>query len=352
MDELLKTLISDQKKVSDLYKPGRYWWKKSLATIKELEKHGLNEFRSSLGKNAAGNSFTDYVPVDGRALVETSSIQNRLGLAILNHTPLKKLFDFQVHTTRNYLKRLLELEKTHLAFFKPERLYELTKNYKIENSVNFGCDSVTEFKGKTYSTHYLDLLDEIDFVEKNATLKDSYSFLEIGPGFGANIHLIEQNYPNLRKFIAVDIVPNVWVATEYLRNIYGQNVKDYLITREMKEIKFKDDNSLEIFVVPAWQIEKIASPIDRFWNSHSFVEMPHETVSNYGEKFVKLRTSKSVYTFISYDNFDLNTTFHPDQIPDHFPNVKFQKLIHPALRDDASKDYYFYLGRINNNKNS
>jgi len=93
-------------------------------------------------------------------------------------------------------------------------------------------------------------LDILDFVEKNSSLKGMHSLLEIGPGFGVNIHLIEQNYPEIRKFVAVDVVPNICVATEYLRNIYSDSVQDYLATREMNEIKFKDDQSLEIFIIP------------------------------------------------------------------------------------------------------
>ncbi len=196
-------------------------------------------------------------PVDARRIIETFHITNKLGMAILNHTPLKKLFDFQVNLTRTYHNKLIDFEKNRLAFTKFDRLSELIKNYHVENSINFGCDNITKFKDKNYSTIYLEILDILDFVERNSTLKGVHSLLEIGPGFGTNIHLIEQNYPEIRKFIAVDIVPNIWVATEYLRSIYGDSVKDYLATREMKEIKFKDDRSLEIFVIPSWLIEKI-----------------------------------------------------------------------------------------------
>lgn len=274
MDKLLKLLISDQKNTDDIYKPGPYWLKKSLVAVKELEKMGLNDFRSSTDNNTAATSFGDNTPVDGRRLLDKSSLQNKVGLAILNHTPLKRLFEWQVNTTKQHLNRLLDLEKTYLTLFKADRLTELTQKYKIEDSVNFGCDRILVFKGQNYSIYYLNLLAQLDFVEMNSTLKGCHSFLEIGPGFGANIHLIEQNYPEIRKFIVIDIVPNVWVVTNYLRSLYGDCVKDYLTTKEMKEIKFKDDTSLEIFVIPNWEIEKISSSIDCFWNANSFVEMP------------------------------------------------------------------------------
>ena len=342
--KLLKALISDQKDTSNIYKPGPYWWRKTLSAVRELEKNGLSNFRSSNDVNTAATAFGDNTPIDARRIIETSSIQNKLGLAILNHTPLKKLFDFQVNLTRSYYNKLINFEKNRLVLTKTDRLSELIKNYKINNSINFGCDKISKFKEKEYSTYYLQILDILDFVEKNSTLKGLHSLLEIGPGFGANIHLIEQNYPEIRKFIAVDIVPNVWVVTEYLKSIYGDRVKDYLATQEMKEIKFKDDTSLEIFVIPTWQIEKISSPIDCFWNSNSFVEMTPNILENYAKNLARIRTNRTVYNFISYDKFDLKTTFHPDLIPDYFKNVKFQKSRHPSLVKEEHENY-FYCGK-------
>lgn len=343
-NKLLQALISNQKNTSNIYKPGPYWRKKTLSSVKELEKNGLSNFRSSNDVNTAATSFGDNTPIDARRIVETSSIQNKLGLAILNHSPLKKLFDFQVNLTRSYHDKLINFEKNRLALTKTDRLSELIKNYKINNSINFGCDKISKFKENDYSTYYLEILNILDFVENNSTLKGFNSLLEIGPGFGANIHLIEQNYPELRKFIAVDIVPNVWVASEYLKSIYGDKVKDYLETKEMKEIKFKDDMSLEIFVIPTWEIEKISSHIDCFWNSNSFVEMTPNILENYAKNLTRIKTNRTVYNFISYDGFDLKTTFHPDLIPGYFKNVKFQKSRHLSLSPECREDY-FYCGK-------
>jgi putative sugar O-methyltransferase len=343
-NELLQAIISDQKNVADIYKPGKYWQKKSRAAIRELKNNGLDDFRSSNDINTAATSFGDNTPIDARRIIETSSIKNKLGLAILNHTSLKMIFDFQVKMTRSYHDRLMDFEKNRLATSKPDRMSELIKKYKIENDINFGCDRISRFDDKNYSTYYLEILDLLDITEKKSTLKEINSFLEIGAGFGTNIHLIEQNFPNIRKFIVVDIVPNVWVATEYLRSMYGDCVKDYTVTREMKEIKFKEDTSLEIFVIPTWEIEKICSSVDCFWNSNSFTEMTPEIVKNYAKNLARIRTSKTTYNFISYDKFDLETTFHPDLIPKLFKDVEFQKFQHPSFVKNEQKNY-FYIGK-------
>jgi|TARA_B110000495_G_C23015333_1_gene601204 putative sugar O-methyltransferase len=346
MNKLLQRLISDQKNIDPKYKPGPFWEKWSKLAVKELEENGLTEFRSSiLSTNNSGTLYSDATAVDGRKLVDMTSIKNKLGLIILNHTPLKKLFEFQVNLTKGYLTRVIELEKNVIEFLKKDRLTELIENYKIDNSINFGCDRISVFRNNQYSTHYLNSLDILDFVEGKNSLKECKTFLEIGPGFGANIHLIEQNYSKIRKYIAIDIVPNVWVLTEYLRSLYGDAVKDYLQTSEMNEIKFKDDDSLEIFVIPTWQIEKISSHIDCFWNAHSFVEMPSDVVLNYANQMKKISKKNSTYVFISYDQQDLKATFDSDKIPSYFIDVKFQKLKHPWLHY-VERQNYFYLGKL------
>ena len=344
-NKLLDVLLTDQKNVADIYKPGPYWLKKSLSAIREIKKNGIDNLRSSTDINSAASSYGDNTVIDARTILETTSLQNRLGLAILNHTPLKRLFDFQVDTTRNLLKTVLRLEKNELALSNPERLSELIEKYKLENSINLGCDRISTFKNKDYSKAYLECLDLIDIIEKKKTLKECNSFLEIGPGFGANIHLIEQNFSNIRKFIVIDIVPNVWVVTEYLRKLYGESVKDYLLTRKLKEIKFKDDTSLEIFVIPPWEIVKIISPIDCFWNANSFVEMSPKIVMNYAEEIKRIGTKKSLYNFITYDEFDPKTTFLPDKIQEYFIDIKFEKFKHITLQN-SDRENYFYIGKI------
>lgn len=337
--DLLNILLSDQKKVRDIYKPGKYWEKKSLSAVREFRNNGITDFRSSNGNNTVGAAFGDGKIIDGRRIIETTSLSNRIGLFIINHTPLKKLFEWQVNRTKEFYNELMNHNKDYLARLKPQRFSELIKKWKINNSINFGCDSISKFEQKEYSTHYLCLLDTIDNVENISSLKQIHSMIEIGPGFGANLHLIEQNYPNIRKFILIDIVPNLCVVTEYLKSIYKDSVISYLSTRKMHEIKFKDDESLEIFIIPPWEIEKISSQIEVFWNSNSFVEMNVEIIKNYAKNFARIGTKNSIYIFTSYDNFDVNTTLHPDLIPELFPDINFNKSKQPVIFSESREDY-------------
>ena len=51
------------------------------------------------------------------------------------------------------------------------------------------------------------------------------SYFEIGGGFGANIHFLITNYPNIKKIIYLDAVPNIYVGTEYLKFHYKNKGK-------------------------------------------------------------------------------------------------------------------------------
>jgi len=115
--------------------------------------------------------------------------------------------------------------------------------------------------------------------------------------------------------VYLDIPPNLYIGTQYLRSFYGDAVKDYNELRTKTKISFKDDDSLEIFCIASWQIENLRCEIDWFHNSNSFVEMPKNIVENYG-KFVKILMSKnSRISLVSYSNFDPATTYDPAELP-------------------------------------
>ena len=105
--------------------------------------------------------------------------------------------------------------------------------------------------------------------------------MEIGGGFGANIHLLLENFKNIKKIFYIDIVPNLFVGTEYLRGLFGKSVKDYSTTRNQSEISFEKNNILEIICIPPWEMKKISSKVESFHNAASFQEMSFEQVENY-----------------------------------------------------------------------
>ncbi|MCX6227018.1 MAG: putative sugar O-methyltransferase, partial [Bacteroidia bacterium] len=164
----------------------------------------------------------------------------------------------------------------------------------------------------------------------------------IGGGFGINIHLLIENYPKIRKVIYLDIPPNLYVGTQYLKAFYGEAVYDYRMLRKLQEIKFSDTDDLEIFCITPWQIERLQSQVDIFMNSHSFVEMPKEIVSNYARHFMSFPGSeKAEIVLITYDNFDLTTTLDPAFLPQFFPGREFLFFKSDHLMEPSRKNLFY-----------
>ncbi|KKL50990.1 hypothetical protein LCGC14_2299960, partial [marine sediment metagenome] len=163
-----------------------------------------------------------------------------------------------------------------------------------------------------------------------------------GGGFGANIHLLLENYKNIRKVLYLDIPPNLYVGTQYLKAFYGDAVVDFRSLRNRDSIKFSSNDELEIFCIAPWQIERIYDPVDIFINSRSFVEMPKDTVKNYIDNFRRLPKSKdSAIALITYEDRDPNTLFHPDEWLKFFKARKFDCFDTNTLLDSSRRNFYF-----------
>jgi len=162
------------------------------------------------------------------------------------------------------------------------------------------------------------MADRIDKLSKSFNFKVTKSFFEIGGGFGANIHFLVTNFYNIKKILYLDTVPNIYVGTSYLKQHFGNNVKDYLELKNLNKISFSKNNELEILCIPPWLIEKVDAEIDHFHNAASFVEMPKIVIKNY-VNFIKKFKIKEI-SLLSYDNFDSKTTFNPEQLNEFFDN--------------------------------
>ena len=333
--KLLKVLIQDEKKNNQsLYSSGPYWDYKNKRTLKEIQKKGLNDFRGSSA--GIGTSFADNFVYDVR---QELNFKGSIISSFFSLPFISKIFRSQIDLTRNYMR--IYLENLAIIYRNNLSVQKLIKKYKFEETTKFGCLSKFKFLDKEYSVHYLNMAHRIENLSQYFNFEKIKNFFEIGGGFGTNIHFLLTNFSNIKKVIYLDAVPNIYVGTEYLRYHFKDKVKDYLITKNKKEISFENNDELEIICVPPWEIEKINVTIDHFHNAASFVEMPKNAVKNY-IKYVKKFNSKQI-SLISYDNFDLNTTFDPKDLSNFFDNkLKIFEKDH-LINDFKRKEIYLIL---------
>lgn len=332
---LLDLMLQDASSAKEIYRPGPYWMNKSRSASKELKLNGLSDFRGTT--SGVATSFGDNAYIDTRTGYNFG-IRTLLLKIYKDIFPFNRLFSSQVNLTLKYFEQLVVYQS---AYFRSHpRVKELLNKYKIDfETTKGGCKSCFEIEGLKISFHYLQLLDTIDRVHQAVKFLPQTSFLEIGGGFGVNAHLLVELF-GIRKIVYLDIPPNLYVGTQYLKSFYGSNVIDYGMCKG-KSIEFENNEKLEIFCITPPQIEDIKTKIDVFYNAHSFVEMPKPIVANYAnyiQKYLKQQGTGCV-SLVSYDGFNLSTTFHPNELKEFFKG-KVEEQTYSILRPGRSNFHY------------
>ena len=323
---LLNELIKDEKKIDKtLYSSGPYWNYKNSRAILEIKKKGLKDFRGITA--GIGTSFCDNLVLDIRNELNNNG---RIFGKIFSLPILNIIYNRQLKITKNHIDNFIKNQS--IVYQNNENVKNLLNKFKFKNTTDFGCVQSFEFFNKNYSCHYLDMADRIDKLSKSFDFKSIKSFFEIGGGFGANIHFLVTNFPNIKKILYLDVVPNIYVGTEYLKSFYKEKVKDYSDLKDLKKISFSNNDELEILCIPPWLIEYVEVDIDHFHNAASFVEMPKRVIENY-VKFIRKFKTKEI-SLISYEIFDLKTTFNPEEL-----NTFFNNELNISWKKTLIKDY-------------
>ena len=331
---LLNNLLTDEQKVNKkLYSAGQYWNYKTKKILYWPKKKGLNDFRST--DSGVGTSYTDNVVVDAR---------NELGfkgriVSYLTKLPLiNSIYDEQLKLTSSYIETVIK--KNQYIFENNKKVQDLLSQYKIQNSVNHGCKTFFRNKESSISMHYMIMCERIDNINKLVNLNNKTSYLELGGGFGSNIHLILDNFKNIKKIFYIDIVPNLFVGTEYLKTIFGESVKDYCSLKNRESISFSNNNEVEIICLPPWKMKNISSKIDHFHNAASFQEMPLNVIKNY-YNLIKKIVIKDSFSFVFYDGWEKNNTLSPHSLNEIFEN----KLLIKEMTGIHQKKQFYLVSK-------
>ena len=323
---LLDNLIKDERKINKkLYSAGSYWDYKGRKIIIEIKKNGLENFRGY--NSGVGTSFTDNLVLDVR---KEFNVKGRIIGKIFSLPILNKIFDSQLRITKNYLNKFIQNQA--IVYKNNKDVLDLINKFKFENTTEFGCIQSFIHKKKEYSCSYLNVAHRINKLSKFFNFGKIQTFFEIGGGFGANIHFLITNFPNIKKILYLDIVPNIFVGTIYLKHHYGNKVKDYINLKKLDKISFSNNDDLEILCIPPWLLEKVYTEIDHFHNAASFVEMPKKVIENYVNYIEKFKTKE--ISLISYDGYDPKTTFNPEEL-----NGFFRNNLNISWEDKLIKDF-------------
>lgn len=243
------------------YKTSKYWQPYQTRIAKAIHKHGLEKFRSN---HEICKGFGDSLPVDPILPRFTSIIPSRF------IAPYRKL-------VITYRKQMLEYRQKAL-----EEQYDWVAPKIFPNTTAFGCEDFIELKGKKISVYYLKIYERI--VEANIEWDKINTVVEIGGGFGANVHLLEHFYPHL-SFTLIDIYPVLDIARHYLGAL-GKGPFVYRYPDEVDKMQ-----------------------CDVLWNAYSFQEMTKKQIN----KYLKLIEHKKLVSFNNEKNFEGELIFSPSR---------------------------------------
>ncbi len=305
---LFDDLKKDSKKIKDIHKPSSWWARKISRLENDIAKNGLNNFR---GLNTGLNtSFSDSEILDVKSILSKKKL---FFYDLFNKFFIKDINNQNLNLTKAYFNNYFELLKKN--YLENERCKYLVNKYNLKETTDFGCVKKIFINGQDISISAIEMINKIDVINENIDLTKVKTYCEIGGGFGLNLQLLINNFPNIKKFLYIDIYPVIYYGTEYLRKFFNKSVIDYSITKKQKEISFSKNDNLEIICIPNWEIEKIKIQIDHFHNSHSFAEMSDEIIQKY-LYFLKDRNTKS-YSLV----------FYSDKGNEKFKPISFEKII-------------------------
>ena len=255
-------------KVQDeIYQPSSFWDESSSEITKDLNLHGIENFRSIKSilsffvptYGAPSNSFQSEIIEEIDAfLKEKGTKKQSLAMTEFLSGYFHALSDYRVFAASDD-----KVKKPFLSDF---------------SESNFGNPvEQFEFDGKKYSRSSLNYILGLCMLKKHLTKNDGIkNVLEIGGGFGTLGEILK--YSNDIRYIDIDIPPVSFVAWKYLKNVYGDiQIEKFESLKEITNI----DNLKLCSVFNSWEIEKIHGKIDLFVNFISFQEMEPHIVQNY-----------------------------------------------------------------------
>jgi putative sugar O-methyltransferase len=233
---LLDKMMADLKFAEDVYKPSAFWCDSMTETARALRRYGLKGFRSNR-KATPGLTWTDApnLSVCDYTYKFPRTVKGKLVQVAFRTNIFRKLLDVLDRTVRS------GAEATYFTYYKFYRDYwvnaecyhwfsEVLKDHSIPNCMVGEPIDCIRICNQLVSPAYLGTLARICNFNDDTDFKKFRTMFIIGGGFGYEVHLIMSLFPNIKKCITLDMPPNLYVQTQYLKAVMKEGCIDYLET--------------------------------------------------------------------------------------------------------------------------
>lgn len=281
---LLSMMVQGAQQSGPLWIATTYWQGYRDRILRELARSGLRGMRNNqvlLKGFAFGGLPRAELPGTAwkRAVWQTLSVLPGVSRIIAEHDRVLAA-EYERHkATRRNLARVAmdEIAKAFPDLKPPSGI------------ANDGADDAFIWRGHVLVPAYTMYLSRLADFYTRVPPKEVTSILEIGPGLGLSSLAHMTLNPHLRVIANVDIVPVLYLSTQFLRSVAGVDLVDYREMRDHVSTAIEpSDRGVRLYQMAPWQLPKLEGQIDYFFNSFSFQEMEEEIVRNYAQEIFRL----------------------------------------------------------------
>ncbi len=130
-----------------------------------------------------------------------------------------------------------------------------------------------------YTLSHINYYLQYCFCAQAVNFKEINVIAELGAGSGKQVEVLYSLFPD-KTYLIFDIPPQLYVAEQYLKAIFGDRVISYRVMREMKSLTDVAPGSIGLLAASQMTLLPTLR-VDLFWNSASFQEMEPAQVQNY-----------------------------------------------------------------------
>ena len=283
---LLEQMMIELERAADLYKPTNYWSVYESRILPELKKYGLNNYRRRRRSVLGSFGATDLRVKGALTITKKTRIRCRI------ERFLNVLIDALPFVSLD-VDGVISSELTEYFYWKTKEKSERA-GYDLSacpTSYFGNPDDLQEIEGKLWSLKHLQYCSMYIDAAEHIKVDNCSVVCELAGGMGRNVEVMAQLHPKA-TFIYYDIPPQLYVANQYLSQVFGDRVIQY-----REAVRLVPDNEAipdiargKIIILPTWKLPSWSNAkVDVFWSSASFQEMEPDVVINYLELVKKMR---------------------------------------------------------------
>jgi putative sugar O-methyltransferase len=151
-------------------------------------------------------------------------------------------------------------------------------------------EDLVEIDGAFWSFMHLQYCSMVADALQHISIVEDAVVCELGTGLGRNVEVLGRLFPRA-TLLLFDIPPQLYVANQYLRSVFGDRVIGYDAAVGLPaDSAIPESVRGKIVVLPTWRFPTWSGVgIDLFWNSASFQEMEPHVVKNYLKLVSRMR---------------------------------------------------------------